>query len=103
MAGTSLLCQPIAPPHPQVLELTHLPKGLCMKSQQGWPHLSAFSLDFIQSTPQNGPQSFKYGNFIPSRRKCSGKKKIHFAFQMSKDFQNYESKQIRVEDSQIIT
>lgn len=32
-----------------------------------------------------------------------GKKKIHFAFQMSKDFQNYESKQIRVEDSQIIT
>lgn len=29
-------------PNPQVLELNHLPKGLCMKSLQEWPHLSAF-------------------------------------------------------------
>lgn len=67
---------PAGSPNPQVLELTHLPKGLCLESQQGWPHLSVFSLDFIQSTPQNGPQSLKYGNFIPSRRKCSEKNYI---------------------------
>lgn len=42
---------------PQGLELTHL-KGLCMDSQQGWPHLSSLRLDPIQSNPQNGSQSF---------------------------------------------
>ena len=48
---------------------------------------------------------FKYGNFYPKQNKVlweENKTKLHFAFQMSKDFQNYESKQIRVEDSQII-
>lgn len=78
--GRNKTPMPARSPDPQVLELTHLPKGLCMESQQGWPHLSVFSLDFIQSTPQNGPQSLKYGNFIPSRRKCSGKKNYILPF-----------------------
>lgn len=75
-----------------------------MESQQGWPRLSTFSLEPIQSDPQYGPQSFEMWKFYPKQKKVLWKKKkLHFAFQMSKDFQNYESKQIRVEDPQIIT
>lgn len=64
------------------------------------PWSDAFSVNSTQSDPQNLPQSFKYGNFVPNRRKCS--EKFCFALQMSKDSLNYESKQIRVEDLQII-
>lgn len=80
MAGTSLLCQPIAPPHPQVLELTHLPKGLCMKSQQGWPHLSAFSLDFIQSTPKMVLSHLNMEILSQAEESALGKKKYILPF-----------------------